>query len=127
MSTEAQHRAPAPEVRPVSAESPSPSPGLRAVLGPFDATMIVMGSIIGALYALGRSPEEMRQAVERIDWVDVFRDDSSREYYSFRRKQDVTCRKGLDGGDEGFSRCKVVEDSFRVAVPLVAKTPCHDN
>lgn len=45
----------------------------------------------------------------------------------FRRKQDVTCRKGLDGGDEGFSRCKVVEDSFRVAVPLVAKTPCHDN
>lgn len=47
-----------------------------------------MGSIIGGLYALGRSPEEMQAAVERIDWVDVFRDDGGREGFSFRRKQD---------------------------------------
>ena len=47
-----------------------------------------MGSIIGGLYALGRSPDEMEAAVARIDWVDVFRDDGGRDGFSFRRKQD---------------------------------------
>ena len=47
-----------------------------------------MGSIIGGLYSLGRSPEDMRQAIEKIDWVDVFNDDAGREEYSYRRKQD---------------------------------------
>ena len=47
-----------------------------------------MGSIIGGLYALGRSPQEMNEAIQRIDWVDVFRDDAGREDFSFRRKQD---------------------------------------
>jgi NTE family protein len=47
-----------------------------------------MGSIIGGLYALGRSPDDMTTAIQNIDWVDVFRDDASREHFSFRRKQD---------------------------------------
>jgi len=47
-----------------------------------------MGSIIGGLYALGRSPEDMKTAIARIDWVDVFRDDTGRKDFSFRRKQD---------------------------------------
>ncbi|MEE2664205.1 MAG: patatin-like phospholipase family protein [Myxococcota bacterium] len=47
-----------------------------------------MGSIIGGLYALGRSPEDMKTAISRIDWIDVFRDDTGRKDFSFRRKQD---------------------------------------
>ena len=47
-----------------------------------------MGSIIGGLYALGRSPDDMRAAIQRIDWIDVFRDDGGRSDFSFRRKQD---------------------------------------
>ena len=47
-----------------------------------------MGSIVGGLYAIGLSPEEIEQGVESIDWEIVFNDYAKREYRSFRRKQD---------------------------------------
>lgn len=47
-----------------------------------------MGSIVGGLYAIGLSPEEIEQGVEGIDWEIVFNDYAKREYRSFRRKQD---------------------------------------
>ena len=47
-----------------------------------------MGSIVGGLYAIGLSPEEIEQGVEGIDWELVFNDQARREFRSFRRKQD---------------------------------------
>ena len=47
-----------------------------------------MGSIVGGLYAIGLSPEEIEQGVESINWEIVFNDYAKREYRSFRRKQD---------------------------------------
>jgi amino acid transporter len=51
---------------------PAPAPassreGLRAVLGPFDATMIVMGSIIGA--GIFRVPAQIAGAAEDARWI----------------------------------------------------------
>ena len=47
-----------------------------------------MGSIVGGLYAIGLSPEEIEQGVQSIDWEQVFNDFARREFRSFRRKAD---------------------------------------
>ena len=47
-----------------------------------------MGSIIGGLYAIGLSPEEIERGVQGIAWDKVFNDFAYREYQTFRRKQD---------------------------------------
>ncbi len=47
-----------------------------------------MGSIVGGLYALGLSPDEIEKGIEGIDWYLVFNDYALREFRSFRRKQD---------------------------------------
>ncbi len=47
-----------------------------------------MGSIIGGLYAIGLTPEEIELGVEGIAWKNVFNDFAYREYKTFRRKQD---------------------------------------
>lgn len=47
-----------------------------------------MGSIVGGLYAIGLSPEEIEKGVMGIDWEAVFNDQARREFRSFRRKQD---------------------------------------
>jgi NTE family protein len=47
-----------------------------------------MGAIVGGLYASGRTPDELQQLVESLDWADAFDDQSKREHRSFRRKQD---------------------------------------
>ncbi len=47
-----------------------------------------MGSIIGGLYAAGRSPDELEQIIKAIDWDDIFSDSPSRENLSIRRKRD---------------------------------------
>lgn len=47
-----------------------------------------MGSIVGGLYALGLTPDEIERGVQSIDWELVFNDKSLREFRSFRRKQD---------------------------------------
>lgn len=49
-----------------------------------------MGAIIGGLYASGLTPDEIEEAVNSIDWVGLFNDDSPREDLSFRRKRDDT-------------------------------------
>lgn len=47
-----------------------------------------MGAVVGGLYASGRTPEELQQLVESLDWADAFDDQSKRENRSYRRKQD---------------------------------------
>ncbi|HIE54447.1 MAG TPA: hypothetical protein EYP90_04575 [Chromatiaceae bacterium] len=47
-----------------------------------------MGAIIGGLYASGMSAEEIEQALAKVDWADVLRDDTIRSELSFRRKND---------------------------------------
>jgi NTE family protein len=47
-----------------------------------------MGAVVGGLYASGRTPEELQQLVESLDWADAFDDQSKREDRSYRRKQD---------------------------------------
>ena len=47
-----------------------------------------MGSIIGGLYAIGLTPEEIEIGVRGIEWKKVFSDFAYREYKTFRRKQD---------------------------------------
>ena len=47
-----------------------------------------MGSIIGGLYAIGLTPEEIERGVRGIAWDKVFTDFANRDYKSFRRKQD---------------------------------------
>lgn len=47
-----------------------------------------MGAIVGGLYASGKTPEELQQLVESLDWADAFDDRSKREHRSFRRKED---------------------------------------
>lgn len=47
-----------------------------------------MGSIIGGLYAIGLTPEEIENGVESIAWNKVFSDFAYRQYKTFRRKQD---------------------------------------
>lgn len=46
-----------------------------------------MGSIIGGLYAAGMTPEEMTEAVQRIDWPAAFTDGPPRADLPFRTKQ----------------------------------------
>ena len=47
-----------------------------------------MGAIVGGLYASGKTPAELQELVESLDWADALTDDSKRENKSFRRKQD---------------------------------------
>jgi len=47
-----------------------------------------MGSIIGGLYAIGLTPEEIENSVQGIAWDKVFKDFANRDYKSYRRKQD---------------------------------------
>jgi NTE family protein len=47
-----------------------------------------MGAIVGGLYAMGMTPDEIERAIEGIDWDDIFDDDSPRPERRFRRKED---------------------------------------
>ena len=47
-----------------------------------------MGAIVGGLYASGKSPAELQQLVESLDWADAFDDQSQRAQRKYRRKQD---------------------------------------
>ena len=47
-----------------------------------------MGSIVGALYAIGLTPEEIQLGVQNILWEKVFNDFAFRKYRYFRRKSD---------------------------------------
>src|SRR5258708_3576667 len=65
-----------------------------------------MGSIIGAMYASGMSPAEIREFAESIDWITVMLPEPTYADQSFRRKQDrrdyqVDAPLGLKHGLEG--------------------------
>ena len=47
-----------------------------------------MGSIIGAMYATGMSPAEMRKFAEKIDWDEALLPEPIYTQLSYRRKQD---------------------------------------
>ena len=47
-----------------------------------------MGSIVGGLYAIGLTPEEIEFGVQNIAWDKVFDDFAYRHYKNFRRKTD---------------------------------------
>lgn len=49
-----------------------------------------MGSIVGALYAIGLSPDKIEQAMLAVDWDDLFSDRPERVKRTYRRKQDDT-------------------------------------
>ncbi len=62
-----------------------------------------IGAIIGGLYAMGRTPDEIEQLVGEIDWDDVFKDNIDRQHRSFRRKRDddlalVHAKPGFNDG-----------------------------
>jgi NTE family protein len=47
-----------------------------------------MGAIVGGLYASGKTPRELQQLVESLDWADALHDQAKREHRTYRRKQD---------------------------------------
>ena len=47
-----------------------------------------MGSIIGAMYATGMSPDEIQKFAEKIDWDEAFLPEPVYRQLSYRRKQD---------------------------------------
>ena len=56
---------------------------------PIDAIVgTSMGAIVGGLYASGKTPAELQELAESLDWADALTDESKRENKSFRRKQD---------------------------------------
>lgn len=53
-----------------------------------------MGGLVGGVYATGRSPAEVRELVESIDWNNVLRGQVPFENLDFRRKQDSVLYPG---------------------------------
>lgn len=47
-----------------------------------------MGGLIGGCYAMGMSPDEMRNILMKIDWSDAFQSEPPFEKLPFRRKED---------------------------------------
>ncbi len=53
-----------------------------------------MGALVGALYATGKTPAEMENLVETLDWNELLRGKPSFDELTYRRKQD---RRNLPG------------------------------
>ncbi|QLY24715.1 patatin-like phospholipase family protein [Bdellovibrio sp. KM01] len=47
-----------------------------------------IGSLVGASYAVGATPEEMRKQISEANWGNMFLAKAPRQAYPFRRKQD---------------------------------------
>ncbi|HTC56365.1 MAG TPA: patatin-like phospholipase family protein [Candidatus Sulfotelmatobacter sp.] len=65
-----------------------------------------MGGLVGALYATGRSPAQMRQFVEAIHWDEAVASEPSYPQLSYRRKEDrrtdqIPAQLGLKNGLSG--------------------------
>ncbi len=54
-----------------------------------------MGALVGSMYAMGMSPEEMQKFVKKIPWDTVMLPEPSYDQLSYRRKQD---RRGFQIG-----------------------------
>jgi NTE family protein len=85
-----------------------------------------MGGLVGGIYATGRSPAEVREITNGINWDDVLRGQTPFQDLSFRRKQDAHevpnslefgLRKGLQfpGGFNTGQQVSLILD--RVALP----------
>lgn len=85
-----------------------------------------MGSILGAMYATGMSPDEIEQFAKKIDWDQAFLPEPSYRDLSYRRKQDrrdflidasLGLKHGLNGPN-GFNPGQGVELLLdRIAFP----------
>ncbi|WP_373509265.1 patatin-like phospholipase family protein [Thiocapsa sp.] len=47
-----------------------------------------MGAVVGGLYAMGMSPEEIEATIEEIDWTAIFQDEPQRQDRRIHRKLD---------------------------------------
>jgi NTE family protein len=85
-----------------------------------------MGGLVGGIYATGRSPAEVKEITNTINWDDVLRGQTPFQDLSFRRKQDAHevpnslefgLRKGLQfpGGFNSGQQVTLILD--RVALP----------
>lgn len=58
-----------------------------------------MGAIVGALYATGRTPDQIEEILKRLDWADLFRDAPPRARLPMRRKDaQLNYRLELEAG-----------------------------
>ena len=53
-----------------------------------------MGGLIGALYAMGHSPDEIEALIQTLDWDNLFASSAAFDNLSFRRKED---RRNIPG------------------------------
>jgi NTE family protein len=85
-----------------------------------------MGGLVGGIYSTGRSPAEVREIVNKVNWDDVLRGQTPFQDLSFRRKQDAHevpsglefgLRKGLQfpGGFNTGQQVSLILD--RIALP----------
>ncbi len=49
-----------------------------------------MGAVVGALYAVGRTPDEIDHLFRELAWADIFNDYPAHPQRTFRRKQDAS-------------------------------------
>ncbi len=82
-----------------------------------------MGGLVGGIYATGRSPAEIKEITDGIDWDDVLRGETPFKDLSFRRKQDAhevpnSLEFGLRKG------CSFPEASIQVNRSLSSLTNC---
>jgi NTE family protein len=81
-----------------------------------------MGAIVGALYALGLSADEIEQELLAVDWGELFEDRPVRRKRSMRRKDDDTesffpVEFGLRGGWLSMPRGLIIGQKFAFAFP----------
>jgi NTE family protein len=94
-----------------------------------------MGGLVGGIYATGRSPAEVREITNGINWDDVLRGQTPFQDLSFRRKQDAHevpnslefgLRKGLQfpGGFNSGQQVSLILD--KVALPYSELSSFND-
>jgi len=90
-----------------------------------------MGALVGAGFATGMAPHEIRDLIEEVDWASVLAPDTPFPYKTFRRKEDTrafpsSLRFGLRGGfrmPSGLSAAEEADLLFdRMAAPYGSHT-----
>jgi len=61
-----------------------------------------IGAVVGGLYAIGYTPEELEELVRDVDWQDILRDDADRRSLFFEQKR-RSSRYVIDFVVRGFS------------------------